>query len=113
VSTIEESVALSSDCKIEVRSTHPQNQLVITRTWLSGTHTGPVFGVDGTGRAFRVPMLDAFLFHDGKVWLYLHLADHLHLTQPVPGGSVILRPSLRHHSGKLKLHRSEGEVDRA
>ncbi|HEY8824967.1 MAG TPA: ester cyclase [Gemmatimonadaceae bacterium] len=83
MSTIEESVALSSDCKIEVRSTHPQNQLVITRTWLSGTHTGPVFGVDGTGRAFRVPMLDAFLFHDGKVWLYLHLADHLPLLKAI------------------------------
>lgn len=77
VETIEESVASSSDCSVEIRSTHGHDDLVITRTWMHGTHTGPLFEVSATGKVFRVPMLDAFFFRDGKVWLYLHLADHL------------------------------------
>ena len=77
VETIEESVASSGDCSVEIRSTHGQDDLVITRTWMRGTHTGPLFDLSATGKTFRVPMLDAFFFRDGKVWLYLHLADHL------------------------------------
>jgi predicted ester cyclase len=76
-STIEEGVASSADCRIEIRSMHEQDELVITRTLITGTHTGPLFGIDGTGKVYRVPMLDAFFFRDGKVELYLHLADHL------------------------------------
>ena len=77
VEIVKESVAASSDCNIEVRSLHTFGDAVVTRTLISGTHTGVVFGVPPTGRAYRVPMLDVFAFRDGKVYHYMHLADHL------------------------------------
>ena len=77
VEVIEETAASSSDLKIEIRSMHSLGPAVVTRTWLTGTHTGPLFGVPATGKPFRTPNLDVFIFREGKVEQYLHLSDHL------------------------------------
>ena len=73
----QEAFSASNDLAVQVRSLHRFGDTVVTRSWLRGTHTGDLLGVPGTGKEFRSPMLDVFVFRDGKVQQYLHLADHL------------------------------------
>ncbi|HEX4743901.1 MAG TPA: ester cyclase [Candidatus Limnocylindria bacterium] len=70
-------VGVFPDFRVEVTALEELGDAVATRSFFSGTHTGPIYGLRGTLRPIRIPTLDVFFFRDGKVWQYWHLTDHL------------------------------------
>lgn len=50
------------DQRNELISLRHAGDAVITEFWLSGTHHGPLMGMEATGRAFRCRMTAFFLF---------------------------------------------------
>lgn len=52
----------------ELIALHHADDAVITEFWLMGTHLGPLFGIEPTGKTFRVRMCAVFEFEgDGLV----------------------------------------------
>jgi steroid delta-isomerase-like uncharacterized protein len=50
------------DQRNELIAMHHADDAVITEFWLLGTHTGPLQGIEPTGKAFRCRMTAFFLF---------------------------------------------------
>lgn len=50
------------DQRNELIALHHADDAVIAEFWLMGTHLGPLFGIDPTGRAFRCRMSAFFVF---------------------------------------------------
>jgi len=52
------------DQRNELIAMHHADDAVIVEFWLLGTHLGPIFDEEPTGRAFRVQMAAIFVFED-------------------------------------------------
>jgi predicted ester cyclase len=50
------------DQRNELIALHHADDAVITEFWLMGTHTGPLGGLEPSGRSFRVRMCALFIF---------------------------------------------------
>lgn len=63
----ERTLAAISDWRIEVRSIVEQGDDVFVQWRLSGLHTGPIQGIEPTGKPIEVDGIDHFVVRDGKV----------------------------------------------
>lgn len=55
------------DQRNELISLRHAEDAVIAEFWLLGTHRGPLFGLEATGREFRCRMVAFFLFEGSKL----------------------------------------------
>jgi steroid delta-isomerase-like uncharacterized protein len=63
----EESFAALPDMRIEPISIVEQGDDVFAQWHLTGTHTGPVQGIEATGKSIALDGIDHFVLRDGKV----------------------------------------------
>ena len=56
---------------------------VVVRAQTVGTHTGPLFGVPGSGREVRVPLIIIYQIENGKIVDHWMQADTLSLMQQI------------------------------
>jgi steroid delta-isomerase-like uncharacterized protein len=64
---LEDAFAALSDMRIEVVSIVEQGEDVFAQWRLTGTHTGPVQGIEGTGKPIEVDGVDHFVLRDGRI----------------------------------------------
>ena len=62
-----ETRAAFPDQRNELIAIHHADDAVITEFWLLGTHTGPLQGIEPTGKSFRCRMTAFFLFEGTKL----------------------------------------------
>jgi steroid delta-isomerase-like uncharacterized protein len=63
----EDTFAALPDMRIEVISIVEQGEDVFAHWHLTGTHGGPVQGIEGTGKRIELDGIDHFVLRDGKV----------------------------------------------
>jgi steroid delta-isomerase-like uncharacterized protein len=63
----EDTFAALRDLRLEPLSIVEQGDEVFARWRLTGTHTGPVQGIEGTGKPIELDGIDHFVLRDGKV----------------------------------------------
>lgn len=63
----EETIAALPDMRIEPVSIVEQGDDVYAHWRLTGTHTGPVQGIEGTGKAIELDGIDHFVLRDGRI----------------------------------------------
>jgi steroid delta-isomerase-like uncharacterized protein len=63
----EDTFAALPDMRIEVISIVEQGDDVLAHWHLTGTHSGPVQGIEGTGKRIELDGIDHFVLRDGKV----------------------------------------------
>lgn len=66
---------LMPDLKWDVQSMYQDGDKVIVRSRATGTPQGPLFGVDGQGRAFDILTIDIHEIEDGKIARSYHVED--------------------------------------
>jgi steroid delta-isomerase-like uncharacterized protein len=69
------------DMKATIHDQVAENDKVVTRKTLSGTHQGQYMGVPPTGRQIDVDVIDIFRIEDGKIIEHWALADMLGAMQ--------------------------------
>jgi predicted ester cyclase len=57
---------LIPDLRWEIKDTLVDGNRIIVRSEASGTPTGPFFGVEPTGKSFRIMTIDIHTIKDGK-----------------------------------------------
>jgi predicted ester cyclase len=65
------------DAQVEIEQLVADEDWIAVASRLSGTHTGPLMGLDPTGRSVSVTMIDLVRIADGKI------AEHRGLTDTV------------------------------
>jgi predicted ester cyclase len=80
---IAETTASFPDLQVWIDDLEVVGNAVITRCRFVGTHGGPIFGIDGTGRSIAAPTLDVFFLRDGRVDRLWHLTDHLPILRGI------------------------------
>jgi len=82
------------DLHFEVHEVIASGDRVVVRFTLSGTHTGDLAGVSGTGRPVSMPCINIYRIADGKVAETWQLAGELSLLKQVgaytPHGSTVV-----------------------
>jgi steroid delta-isomerase-like uncharacterized protein len=63
----EETFAALPDMRIEPVSIVGQGDDVFAHWHMTGTHTGPVQGIEGTGKAIELDGMDHFVLRDGRI----------------------------------------------
>ena len=63
----EESFRALPDMHIEPVSIVEQGEIVFARWRLTGTHQGPVQGIEGTGKSIELDGIDHFALRDGRI----------------------------------------------
>ena len=63
----ETTFAALPDMRIEVISIAEQDDAVFARWRLTGTHSGPVQGIEATGKPITLDGMDHFVLRDGKI----------------------------------------------
>jgi steroid delta-isomerase-like uncharacterized protein len=66
-SYFEDTFAALPDMRIEPTSIVEQGDDVFAHWHLTGTHTGPVQGIEGTGKRIELDGIDHFVLRDGRV----------------------------------------------
>ena len=66
---------LMPDLDWSVEAMHQDGNFVTVRSRATGTPVGPLFGVDGEGRAFDILTIDIHELADGKVIRTYHVED--------------------------------------
>jgi steroid delta-isomerase-like uncharacterized protein len=69
------------DFSAEVEFVSGENDLVVTRMYLSGTHHGPFYGAPPTGKKFRVAAMQVLRVADGRFVERWFWVDMLNLRQ--------------------------------
>jgi hypothetical protein len=76
---------------METRAIVAQDDDVVVRWHLTGTHTGPAFGIAPTGRPVAVDGMDHFTMRDGMVATNFVLFDQMQFARAIgmlpPDGS--------------------------
>jgi steroid delta-isomerase-like uncharacterized protein len=67
VGYLEETFAALPDLRFEAISIVEQGEDVFAHWRLTGTHTGPVQGIEGTGKAIELDGMDHFVLRDGRI----------------------------------------------
>ena len=55
------------DLKVEIQDMLADDDKVVTRKLLKGTHTGPLMGLPPTGKNVEISVIDIFTVKDGKL----------------------------------------------
>jgi predicted ester cyclase len=79
--------AAFSDGYVVVEDEIAEGNKVVTRGYLSGTHTGPFLGVAPTGKRIKLPYIDIWTIQDGKGhenWVQLDLLGLMQQLGVVP-----------------------------
>lgn len=63
------------DLRWEIKDTLVDGNRIIVRSEASGTPTGPYFGVQLTGKSFRIMTIDIHTIKDGKAVTAHHVED--------------------------------------
>ena len=63
----EDTFAALPDMRIEVSSIVEQGEDVFAQWRLTGTHNGPVQGIEGTGKPIELDGIDHFVLRDGRI----------------------------------------------
>ncbi|MEO8688217.1 MAG: ester cyclase [Solirubrobacteraceae bacterium] len=63
----EDTFAAVPDMRMEIVSIAEQGDDVFVHWKMTGTHTGPVQGIEGTGKAIELDGIDHFVLRDGNV----------------------------------------------
>ena len=66
-SYFEDTFAALPDLRLEVVSIVEQGDDVFARWKLTGTHQGPVQGIEGTGKSIELDGIDHFVLRDGRI----------------------------------------------
>jgi predicted ester cyclase len=66
---------LIPDLRWEIKDTLVDGNRIIVRSEASGTPTGPFFGVQPTGKSFRIMTIDIHTIEDGKAVTAHHVED--------------------------------------
>lgn len=67
VAYFEEALAAISDWRMEQVAVVEQGENVFVRWHLTGRHTGPIQGIEATGKPVAIDGLDHFVIRDGKI----------------------------------------------
>lgn len=67
VAYFDEVFAAISDFKIEIKALAEEGEDVFVRWHMTGRHTGPFTGIEGTGKDVAIDGIDHFVIRDGKV----------------------------------------------
>ena len=73
--------AAVSDFNLEVKNITEHDEDVYVQWHLSGRHTGPFVGIEGTGRDLSVDGMDHFVIRDGGVISNFVVFDRMQLAQ--------------------------------
>jgi len=58
------------DCKVEILDQVAENDLVVTRKRVTGTHTGEIMGISPTNKPVEIRVIDIVRVKDGKYQEY-------------------------------------------
>ena len=87
----DEAFAAMPDWHMEVVSTAADGDDVLVHWHLTGTHTGPLLGIEPTGKALAVDGMDHFVVRDGKVVSNFVVFDQMQYARQIgmmpPDGS--------------------------
>ena len=71
------------DLRLEVVSIVEQGDDVFARWRLTGTHQGPVQGIEGTGKPIEVDGIDHFVLRDGRIVSNFVIFDQMQYSRQV------------------------------
>ena len=88
----DEAFAALPDWHMDVVSIAAEGDDVFVHWHLTGTHTGPLLGIDPTGKALAVDGMDHFVMRDGKVASNFVIFDQMQYARQIgmmpPDGSA-------------------------
>jgi steroid delta-isomerase-like uncharacterized protein len=80
---LEDTFAAVPDIRFEVISIVEQGDDVFAQWRLTGTHTGPVQGIEGTGKSISLDGIDHFVLRDGKVVSSFVVFDQMQYSRQI------------------------------
>jgi steroid delta-isomerase-like uncharacterized protein len=80
-SYFQDTFAALPDLRLEVVSIVEQGDDVFARWKLTGTHQGPVQGIEGTGKAIELDGIDHFVLRDGRIVSNFVVFDQLQYSR--------------------------------
>jgi steroid delta-isomerase-like uncharacterized protein len=63
------------DLRMTVEDTIAENDKVVARVTMSGTHRGEFMGIPATNKSFEIQVIDILEVHDGKVTAHWGITD--------------------------------------
>jgi steroid delta-isomerase-like uncharacterized protein len=78
---VADTLAAFPDLKITIQDQIAENDLVVTRYVMRGTHQGPFAGLLPTGKSFTITGIEMHRFADGKLVQLWNIPDLLGLLQ--------------------------------
>ncbi len=94
----EDAFAALPDMRIEVLSIVEQGDDVFARWRITGTHTGPVQGIEGTGKPIELDGIDHFGLRDGKVVSNFVVFDQMQYSRQLgilPGQDTVADKAMK------------------
>lgn len=107
VAYFEEVLAAISDWHMELVTIVEQGEDVFAQWHLTGTHTGPIMGIEPTGKALTIDGMDHFVVRDGKIVSNYVVFDQMQYARQLglmpPDGSAGDRAVKAAFNAKTKL----------
>ncbi len=102
-----ETLTAISDWHMELRAVAEQGEDVFVRWHLTGRHTGPIQGIEPTGKPVAVDGMDHFVIRDGKIISNFVVFDQMQYARQLgmmpPDGSAGDRAVKAAFNAKTKL----------
>lgn len=103
----EDTFAAIPDFHMEVQTITEQGDDVFVHWHLTGTHSGPLLGIEPTGRALAIDGIDHFVFRDGRVISNFVVFDQMQYARQIgmmpPDGSTADRGVKAAFNARTKL----------
>lgn len=105
----EDALAAVPDWRMEIVGLAEQGDDVFVQWHLTGTHAGPLLGIDPTGKPLAIDGIDHFVIRDGKVVSNFVVVDQLQYARQIgmmpPDGSAADRAMKVAFNARTKLAR--------
>ncbi|MBS1564524.1 MAG: ester cyclase [Bacteroidetes bacterium] len=85
INTIDMFRSAFPDLVVEIHDQVAENDLVVTRKTLTGTHSDTFLGVPASGRKIRVDTIDIIRLRDGKYLEHWAIRDMMNVMQQLKG----------------------------
>jgi ketosteroid isomerase-like protein len=103
----EDALGAISDWHMEVISVVEQGDDVFVHWHLTGTHTGPLLGIEPTGKSLSIDGMDHFVLRDGRVVSNFVVFDQMQYARQIgmmpPDGSAADRALKAAFNARTKL----------
>ena len=69
--------------ELEVEEMVAEGDLVSLRGWVTGTHLGPIMGIEPTGKPIHIALFITYKIRDGKIVDHWMLTDNMAMMQQI------------------------------